>query len=128
MNKALFVLSAYTLMMLGATVLMTKKENHAERFCVGDRNAGWGMSALSIAATWIWAPALFTSAENAYARGFAGLFWFLAPNVVCMVLFIPFAKRIRKEMPEGITLSGYMYQRYQSKAVRNVYQIGRAHV
>lgn len=40
MNKALFVLSAYTLMMLGATVLMTKKENHAERFCVGDRNAG----------------------------------------------------------------------------------------
>ena len=121
MNKALFVLSAYTLMMLGATVLMTKKENHAERFCVGDRNAGWGMSALSIAATWIWAPALFTSAENAYARGFAGLFWFLAPNVVCMVLFIPFAKRIRKEMPEGITLSGYMYQRYQSKAVRNVY-------
>lgn len=121
MNKALFVLSAYTLMMLGATVLMTKKENHAERFCVGDRNAGWGMSALSIAATWIWAPALFTSAENAYARGFAGLFWFLAPNVACMVLFIPFAKRIRKEMPEGITLSGYMYQRYQSKAVRNVY-------
>ncbi|MDE7313573.1 MAG: hypothetical protein K2N87_18450 [Eubacterium sp.] len=121
MNKALFVLSAYTLMMLGATVLMTKKENHAERFCVGDRDAGWGMSALSIAATWIWAPALFTSAENAYARGFAGLFWFLVPNVACMVLFIPFAKRIRKEMPEGITLSGYMYQKYQSKAVRNVY-------
>lgn len=121
MKEALIVLSAYTLLMLGATVLMTKKENHVEKFCVGDRNAGWGMSALSIAATWIWAPALFTSAENAYTRGFAGLFWFLVPNVACMVLFIPFAEKIRKEMPEGMTLAGYMYQKYQSKAVRNVY-------
>lgn len=121
MNETLFVLSAYTLLMLGATALMTKKENHVEKFCVGDRNAGWGMAAFSIAATWIWAPALFTSAENAYTRGFAGLFWFLVPNVACMVLFIPFAEKIRKEMPEGITLSGYMYQKYQLKAVRNVY-------
>ena len=121
MNEALFVLSAYTLLMLVATALMTKKENHAEKFCVGDRNAGWGISALSIAATWIWAPALFTSAENAYTRGFARLFWFLVPNVACMALFIPFAKKIRKEMPEGITLSGYMHRKYQSKAVRNVY-------
>ena len=71
--------------------------------------------------TWIWAPALFTSTENAYTKGFAGLFWFLVPNVLCLILFIPFAKRIREEMPEGITLSGYMYGKYHSKAVKNIY-------
>lgn len=121
MKDALFVLLAYTLMMFGATVLMTKKEDNVEKFCVGDRNAGWIISALSISATWIWAPALFTSTENAYTRGFAGLFWFLVPNVLCLILFIPYAKKIREEMPEGITLSGYMYEKYQSKAVKNIY-------
>ena len=121
MNYTLIVLLAYALVMLGATVLMTKKEGNVERFCVGDRNVGWGVSALSIAATWIWAPALFTSTENAYTKGFAGLFWFLVPNVLCLILFIPFAKKIREEMPEGITLSGYMHEKYNSKPVKNVY-------
>lgn len=121
MNYTLIVLLVYTAVMLGATVLMTKKEKNVEKFCVGDRNTGWGISALSIAATWIWAPALFTSTENAYTKGFAGLFWFLVPNVLCLIIFIPFAKRIREEMPEGITLSGYMYDKYKSKAVKNTY-------
>ena len=114
MNYTLIVLLAYAVVMFGATVLMTKKEGNVERFCVGNRDIGWGISALSIAATWIWAPALFTSTENAYTKGFAGLFWFLVPNVLCLILFIPFAKRIREEMPEGITLSGYMHEKYRS--------------
>ncbi len=121
MDYTLIVLLVYTMVMLGTTILMTKKENNIERFCVGNRNTGWFVSALSIAATWIWAPALFTSTENAYTKGFAGLFWFLVPNVLCLILFVPFAKKIRKEMPNGITLSGYMYEKYHSKAVRNTY-------
>ncbi len=121
MGYVLIILFVYVLVMYGAAVLMTKKENNIERFCVGDRNTGWFISALSIAATWIWAPALFTSAETAYTNGFTGLFWFLVPNVLCLVLFIPFAKKIRKEMPEGITLSGYMYWKYKSETVRNIY-------
>ncbi len=121
MNYTLIVLLIYAAAMFGATVLMTKKEGSVEGFCVGNRDIGWGVSALSIAATWIWAPALFTSTENAYTKGFAGLFWFLVPNVLCLILFIPFAKRIRREMPRGITLSGYMYGKYKSRAVKNVY-------
>lgn len=121
MNYTLIVLLTYAVVMFGVTVFMTKKENNIEKFCVGNRNTGWMVSALSIAATWIWAPALFTSTENAYTKGFAGLFWFLVPNVLCLILFIPFAKKIREEMPEGITLSGYMYGKYHSKAVKNIY-------
>lgn len=96
MEYTLGVLLTYAVIMLGATVLMTKKENNIEKFCVGNRNIGWMVSALSIAATWIWAPALFTSTENAYTKGFAGLFWFLVPNVLCLILFIPFARKIRE--------------------------------
>lgn len=121
MDYTLIVLLTYAAVMLGVTVFMTKKENNIEKFCVGNRNTGWMVSALSIAATWIWAPALFTSTENAYTKGFAGLFWFLVPNVLCLILFIPFAKKIREEVPEGITLSGYMFEKYQSRAVKNTY-------
>ena len=78
-------------------------------------------SAMSIAATWIWAPALFTSAEKAYVNGIPGLFWFLVPNILCLILFIPFAKRIRKRMPDGITLSGFMRNEYKSETVKKVY-------
>lgn len=121
MNYTIWILVVYAIVMLLSTVFMTKKENNVERFCVGNRNIGWFISALSIAATWIWAPALFTSTENAYTKGFAGLFWFLVPNVLCLIFFIPFARKIRKEMPEGITLSGYMKEKYQSDSVKNVY-------
>jgi len=49
MNYTLIVLLAYVAVMLGTTVLMTRKEGNVERFCVWDRNIGWGVSALSIA-------------------------------------------------------------------------------
>ncbi len=119
--KGICILLAYTAVMLLATVTLTRKEKDVEGFCVGDRNAGWLLSSLSIAATWVWAPALFTSTENAYMKGFAGLFWFLVPNVLCLIIFIPFAKQIRKEMPFGITLSGYMAEKYQSIGVKRIY-------
>lgn len=114
-------LIAYTVIMIVATVIFSKKGNNADNFYVGDRKMGPVKSAMSIAATWIWAPALFTSAQKAYENGLAGLFWFLVPNVICLLLFIPFAKKIRREMPSGITLSGYIYSKYNSKPARNVY-------
>ena len=121
MNYTILVMAVYAALMLLSAVLLTEKEKSVVGFCVGNRNTGWIVSALSIAATWIWAPALFTSTENAYTKGFAGLFWFLVPNVLCLILFIPFAEKIRREMPEGITLSGYMHDRYKSGGVKNAY-------
>lgn len=115
------ILFAYASIMILATLILTKKEKNVERFCVGNRSENWLMSALSIAATWIWAPALFVSTEKAYSAGWIGLFWFLVPNALCLVIFIPFAKKIRKEMPEGMTLSGYMKEKYRSDGVKRVY-------
>ena len=115
------ILVMYAVTMFLATVLMTQKEKNVERFCVGSRSENWIMSALSIAATWIWAPALFVSTEKAYTTGWVGLFWFLVPNALCLVIFIPFAKKIRKEMPDGMTLSGYMKEKYQSDEVKRIY-------
>lgn len=117
----LLVLIIYTALMLGVTFLLSRKASTAESFHVADRRLGLWQSAMSIAATWIWAPALFTSAEKAYTTGWPGLFWFLVPNVLCLLVFVPFAQRIRAQMPEGVTVSGFMARHYRSKAVHGVY-------
>jgi Na+/proline symporter len=112
------MLVAYAAIMVLLTGSVTKKPRGPQEFHVADRNMGTVQSALSIAATWIWAPALFVSAERAYLQGAIGLFWFLAPNVLCLILFIPFAKRIREQMPQGMTLSGFMGERHGDGARR----------
>ena len=119
--NGIMVLVAYAVLMIVATIVFAKRDKDSDSFYVGNRNMGTVSSAISIAATWIWAPALFTSAEKAYLNGVPGLFWFLVPNILCLLIFIPFAKRIRKEMPNGITLSGYMHEKYRSEKVKGVY-------
>ena len=117
----LIILVIYTVIMLTITGLFSKPALNTESFHVANRETGTLQGAMSIAATWIWAPALFTSAEKAYVNGWPGLFWFLVPNVLCLLLFIPFAGMIRKQMPQGITLSAYMEQKYHSRAVHGIY-------
>ncbi len=91
-------------------------------FLVAERNVERVPAAFSIAAAWIWAPALFVSAEKAYTQGWVGLFWFLVPNVSCLVLFSFFAKKLRGLFPDGITLSDYMRTRF-SRRVQVVYLV-----
>lgn len=119
--NGIIVLAVYAAVMMITTVLFTKKTVSGDNFHVADRNMGTITSAMSIAATWIWAPALFTSAEKAYMNGITGLIWFLMPNILCLLLFIPFAKKIRRRMPNGITLSGFMGTECKSMAVKGVY-------
>ena len=115
------VLAAYGVLMVLVTVLLSRRPQTSERFHVADRKLGLVQSAMSIAATWIWAPALFTSAEKAYSNGIPGLFWFLVPNILCLLIFVPFGQKIRRQMPGGITLSGYMAEQYRSRAVHGAY-------
>lgn len=115
------VLAAYAALMVIVTICLSRRSHNTESFHVADRKLGPIQSAMSIAATWIWAPAIFTSAEKAYSNGIPGLFWFLVPNILCLILFVPFGKRIRAQMPDGITLSGFMAEKYRSKAVHGAY-------
>lgn len=119
--NGILVLAVYAVIMMAVTVALSKSGGNPEEFHVGTRKMGVVRSAMSIAATWIWAPALFTSAEKAYVNGAPGLFWFLVPNILCLILFIPFAKLIRKRMPDGITLSGFMGKTYKSESVKRIY-------
>ena len=64
--NGIIMLFVYAAIMILATVTMTKKEKNVVNFCVGSRSENWILSALSIAATWIWAPALFVSRKSIF--------------------------------------------------------------
>lgn len=69
-------------------------------------------AAFSIASAWIWAPALFISAQKAYLEGLVGLFWFTVPNVMTLALFGHFGEVLRKKIPHGYSLTAYMRENY----------------
>lgn len=112
-------LVVYFLFIIGMTIFVQTPKDKSD-YLAGGHNVGTISTALSVAATWIWAPALFVSAEKAYISGYAGLLWFLVPNIICLLLFIPFAIRLRNKMPYGFTISQLMNETYGRK-VKNIY-------
>ena len=92
-----------------------------EGFLVAGRKVNWLFGGTSIAASWIWAPALFVSVQLAYEKGLAGIFWFTIPNIIALGIFAFLAPRIRKKMPEGYTLPQYIKYKLQSEKVHKVY-------
>ncbi len=91
-------------------------------YLVADRGVPGMVAAFSIAATWVWAPSMFVAAEKAYLQGFAGVFWFVVPNVLTLILFGFFANWMRKKKPDGWTFSAYIRERF-SKRTHNLYLI-----
>lgn len=91
-------------------------------FLLADRNLGFFESSFSVAATWIWAPAIFISAQKAFVNGWIGAFWFTVPNILCLILFAYFANNIRKQFPAGFTLSEYMKEKY-SPRIQSTYWV-----
>lgn len=76
-----------------------------EMFTVANRALNSVVSAMSIAAAWIWAPALFISAQVAYTWGLLGLLLFVVPNVLAVVLFAYAVEKIKYNHSNGYTLT-----------------------
>src|SRR5260221_13469182 len=90
-------------------------------FLVAGRNVGWLLGGFSIAASWIWAPALFVSIQMAYQKGLAGIFWFTFPNVIALAIFAFLAPTIRRQLPEGYTFPQFIKQRLSSERVHKLF-------
>ena len=93
-----------------------------DEFLLASRGIGVVPGAMSIAASWIWAPALFVAAQKAYEQGLPGLLWFTVPNVLSLIVFAPLAFRIRTVLPAGYTLPEFMRARH-GRAVHALYVI-----
>src|SRR5204863_446149 len=84
-------------------------------FLAAGRNVGWILGSFSIAVSWIWAPALFVSVQQAYQQGVPGIFWFTFPNILCLFIMAPLARRIRDYLPTGYTQPEWIRHRFDEK-------------
>lgn len=122
MTSGLLLIAGYFAVMLILVAFIRGGAFSKSSYLVADRKIGGVMAAFSIAATWVWAPSMFVAAEKAYLQGFAGVFWFVVPNVLTLVLFGFFATWMRKKKPDGWTFSAYIREKF-SKRTHNLYLI-----
>lgn len=117
------VIFSYTILTFVISLAFSKRVGLTKSyFLLADRNIGPGIAAFSIASTWIWAPALFISAEKAYTHGIVGLFWFTVPNVATLILFGFFAAKMKAKLPEGWSFSDFIRENYSNR-VHNLFLI-----
>ena len=105
------------LISLAVFIRLKQKNTSDDFFCFEKRNGKILASAVSIAASWIWAPALFIGTQIAYEKGVSGLFWFLIPNILALASFAFFGKRIKKMSPNGWNLPEFLGTRFQEKRI-----------
>ena len=115
-SSALLILLGF----YGITFLLTlrigKKQENADGYMTANGSVGYGMSAASMTATWIWAASFYAAASSGYKYGISGAihygFW-----GALMILFIyPFGRRFRKLAPNAHTLAEIMHARHGSSS------------
>ena len=106
------------LIFYGGTFFMStfvnEKNENVDGYMVSSGEVGFGISAASMTATWIWAASFYGAAISGYNYGLSGPmhygFW-----GALMILFIyPYGLRFRKLAPHAHTLAEIMHARHGS--------------
>jgi len=111
-SEITWLIVIYGISLISIVWFLTHTEEHTEGFLAANRNVGVLRGALSIAVSWVWAPAIFISSMQSFAKGLPGIFWFTAPNILCFFVFVPLAIRLRRLAPFGYTLPEFIYRRF----------------
>ena len=98
------------------SLLISRKDENVDGYMVSNSQVGFGLSAASMIATWIWAASFYASATSGYKYGLSGPihygFW-----GALMILFIyPFGRRFRALAPEAHTLAEIIHARHGSSS------------
>lgn len=116
-----YQLSGWTVILLlvlfyGGTLLMStligKKKENADGYMTAGNKVGFGISAASMTATWIWASSMYASATSGYTYGISGPIHYGLWGALMILFIYPFGKRIRKVAPKAHTLAEVMHARH----------------
>jgi urea-proton symporter len=98
-------------------VIKTALVRNTHDFIIADRKVGFGFGVGSVIAVWTWAMAVMMSSAMTFQWGLSGLFWFVVPNGFAVIAMIPFARILRKNMPQGYTISEFVKYRFAHSKV-----------
>src|SRR5690625_1378695 len=120
-----FQLSTSTTLLLlfgfyGLTFLMTlsirQKNENVDGYMVSSSAVGFGLSAASMIATWIWAASFYASATSGYRYGLSGPIYYGLWGALMMLFIFPYGRRFRKLAPEAHTLAEVVKARHGSSS------------
>ncbi|MPV49864.1 sodium:proline symporter [Pseudactinotalea sp. HY160] len=89
-----------------------KKQENADGYMTAGNKVGFGISAASMTATWIWASSMYASATSGYTYGISGPIHYGLWGALMILFIYPFGKRIRKVAPRAHTLAEVMFARH----------------
>ncbi len=107
----LLLVAIYGGSFLMSTMIGRKKEN-ADGYMTAGNNIGFGISAASMTATWVWASSMYASATAGYTYGISGPIHYGLWGALMILFIYPFGKRIRKVAPKAHTLAEVMHARH----------------
>jgi Na+/proline symporter len=107
---------ALLVLVLGGTFLVSlsigRKRENADDYMTAGNNVGFGVSAASMTATWIWASSMYASATSGYTYGLSGPIHYGLWGALMILFIYPFGKRIRGLAPEAHTLAEILRARH----------------
>jgi Na+/proline symporter len=124
-GQGLFVFSlpvALTLLLgfYGATFVLStvvnRKNENTDAYMISNHNVGFGISAASMSATWIWAASFYAAASSGYTYGLSGPVHYGLWGALMILFIYPFGLRFRQLAPKAHTLSEVMHARHGSSS------------
>ncbi|WP_257994978.1 sodium:solute symporter family protein [Brevibacterium luteolum] len=104
------------LLFYGGTMWMSmaisKRKENADGYMTAGNRIGFGISAASMTATWIWASSMYASATAGYTYGVSGPIHYGLWGALMILFIYPFGRRIRAVAPRAHTLAEVMYARH----------------
>ena len=104
--------------MIGLAYWIYRRQNvdDTREFITAGGRAQLGLTTASFAVTWMWAGDILGVPQYVGITGLAGIWMYAAPAVLSSLLVIPFALRMRKLFPQGLTYSEYFIERFGKRA------------
>lgn len=118
-----FTSTATVLLMVlfyGITFLLSlrikQKNENVDGYMVSNGSIGFGMSAASMTATWIWAASFYAAASSGYTYGVSGALHYGLWGALMILFIYPFGKRFRELAPNAHTLAEIMHARHGNQS------------
>jgi len=94
------------------SIRISRKRENADGYMTGGGKIGFGISAASMTATWIWASSMYASATSGYTYGLSGPIHYGLWGAFMILLIYPFGRRIRQVAPNAHTIAEVMFARH----------------
>ena len=108
----LLLLLFYGLTMVMSLRISRGSKENADDYMTAGHNIGFGISAASMTATWIWASSMYASVTSGYTYGISGPIHYGLWGALMILFIYPFGRRIRKVAPSAHTLAEVMRARH----------------